>query len=57
MLHDTTAVEYRLRAIRALGKAIQKAQTSSLAEDEQDALLAMIQILLLHDVSILLLLS
>lgn len=50
-LHDTTAVEYRLRAIRALSKEIRRSQSETLLEDEQDAVLAIIQILLLHDVS------
>ncbi|PLB47495.1 hypothetical protein P170DRAFT_193531 [Aspergillus steynii IBT 23096] len=50
-LHDTTAVEYRLRAIRALSKEIRRSQSETLLEVEQDAVLAIIQILLLHDIS------
>lgn len=50
-LHETTAVEYRMKAIRALGEQIYKSQTTSLSEEEQDAIFATIQILLLHDVS------
>ncbi|KAH8425048.1 uncharacterized protein LDX57_002797 [Aspergillus melleus] len=50
-LHDTTAVEYRLRAIRALSKEIRRSQSETLLADEQDAVLAIIQILLLHDIA------
>lgn len=49
-MHETTAVEYRMKAIRALGEQIYKSQTTSLSEGEQDAIFATIQILLLHDV-------
>lgn len=49
-LQQDTAVEYRMRAIRALGEEIRKSQEGSLSEDEQDAVFAIIQILLLHDV-------
>lgn len=49
-MHETTAVEYRMKAIRALGEQIYKSQTTSLSEEEQDAIFATIQILLLHDV-------
>ncbi|KAK1138685.1 hypothetical protein N8T08_002076 [Aspergillus melleus] len=50
-LHDTTALEYRLRAIRALSKEIRRSQSETLLADEQDAVLAIIQILLLHDIA------
>jgi hypothetical protein len=51
-LYEEAAVEYRLRAIRALSEEIRKSQGPNfLHEDEQDAVLAIIQILLLHDVS------
>ena len=49
-LHQDVAVEYRMRAIRALSEEIRKSQEESLSEDEQDAVFAIIQILLLHDV-------
>ncbi|KAM0095637.1 hypothetical protein ACP6JD_000749 [Aspergillus fumigatus] len=49
-LYEEAAVEYRLRAIQALSEEIRKSQgPNSLHEDEQDAILAIIQILLLHD--------
>lgn len=50
-LHEEDAVEYRMKAIRALSEEIRKSQNITLPEDEQDAVLAIIQILLLHDVS------
>ncbi|RDW76785.1 uncharacterized protein DSM5745_06777 [Aspergillus mulundensis] len=50
-LHETTAVEYRLKAIRALGEQISKSQTTSLSKEEQDAVFATIQVLLLHDIA------
>lgn len=51
-LYEEAAVEYRLRAICALSEEIRKSQGPNfLHEDEQDAVLATIQILLLHDVS------
>ena len=50
-MHEATAVEYRMKAIRALSEEIRRSQASTLLEDEQDAVLAIIQILLLHDVS------
>ncbi|KAL4920048.1 fungal-specific transcription factor domain-containing protein [Aspergillus aurantiobrunneus] len=50
-LHETTAVEYRMKAIRALGEQICKSQAASLSEEEQDAVFATIQILLLHDIA------
>ncbi|PWY92410.1 C6 zinc finger domain protein [Aspergillus heteromorphus CBS 117.55] len=50
-LHEATAVEYRMKAIRALSEEIRKSQRTSLLEDEQDTVLAIIQILLLHDIS------
>ncbi|KAL3477449.1 fungal-specific transcription factor domain-containing protein [Aspergillus californicus] len=51
ILHDTTAVEYRVKAIRALGEQIRQSQETSLSEEEQDAVFATIQILLLHDIA------
>lgn len=51
-MHEATAVEYRMKAIRALSEEIRRSQASTLLEDEQDAVLAIIQILLLHDVSV-----
>ncbi|KAL2820918.1 fungal-specific transcription factor domain-containing protein [Aspergillus cavernicola] len=50
-LHETTAVEYRVKAIRALGELIRRSQNTSLSEEEQDAVFATIQILLLHDIA------
>ncbi|KAL3432090.1 fungal-specific transcription factor domain-containing protein [Aspergillus tetrazonus] len=50
-MHETTAVEYRLSAIRALGELIYKSQTTSLSKEEQDTVFATIQILLLHDIA------
>ncbi|KAL4877990.1 fungal-specific transcription factor domain-containing protein [Aspergillus karnatakaensis] len=50
-LHETTSVEYRMKAIRALGELIKKSQDTSLSEEEQDAVFATIQILLLHDIA------
>ncbi|KAL6230125.1 hypothetical protein BDW75DRAFT_245118 [Aspergillus navahoensis] len=50
-MHETTAVEYRMKAIRALGEQIHKSQTTSLSKEEQDAVFATIQILLLHDIA------
>ncbi|KAH1693201.1 hypothetical protein KXX23_001812 [Aspergillus fumigatus] len=51
-LYEEAAVEYRLRAIQALSEEIRKSQgPNSLHEDEQDAILAIIQILLLHDIA------
>ncbi|PWY84536.1 C6 zinc finger domain protein [Aspergillus sclerotioniger CBS 115572] len=50
-LHEATAVEYRMKAIRALSEEIRKSQRTSLLEDEQDTVLAIIQVLLLHDIS------
>ncbi|KAL4898089.1 fungal-specific transcription factor domain-containing protein [Aspergillus ambiguus] len=49
-LHEETAVEYRMNAIRALSEEIRRSQNVTLPEDEQDAVLAIIQILLLHDI-------
>ncbi|KAE8372406.1 C6 zinc finger domain protein [Aspergillus bertholletiae] len=50
-MHEVTAVEYRMKAIRALSEEIRRSQASTLLEDEQDAVLAIIQILLLHDIA------
>ncbi|KAL5051333.1 hypothetical protein BDW71DRAFT_51871 [Aspergillus fruticulosus] len=50
-MHETMAVEYRVKAIRALGEQIYKSQTTSLSKEEQDAVFATIQILLLHDIA------
>jgi hypothetical protein len=51
-MYEATAVEYRMKAIRALSEEIRRSQASTLLEDEQDAILAIIQILLLHDVCV-----
>ncbi|KAB8233875.1 uncharacterized protein BDW43DRAFT_275378 [Aspergillus alliaceus] len=50
-MYEATAVEYRMKAIRALSEEIRRSQASTLLEDEQDAVLAIIQVLLLHDIS------
>ncbi|KAL4933268.1 uncharacterized protein BDV17DRAFT_105561 [Aspergillus undulatus] len=50
-MHETTAVEFRMKAIRALGEIISKSQSASLSEEEQDAVFATIQLLLLHDIA------
>ncbi|KAI9370705.1 fungal-specific transcription factor domain-containing protein [Aspergillus egyptiacus] len=50
-LYETTAVEYRVKAIQALGEQIRQSQNTSLSEEEQDAVLATIQLLLLHDIA------
>ncbi|KAL4973427.1 fungal-specific transcription factor domain-containing protein [Aspergillus desertorum] len=50
-MQETTAVEYRMKAIRALGEQIYRSQTTSLSKEEQDAVFATIQILLLHDIA------
>lgn len=51
-LRETLAVEYRLKAIRSLGETIKNTFAGSLHEDDRDSMFAMIQILLLQDVSI-----
>lgn len=51
-MHDNEAVHYQLKAIRALAALLNKDRNSMLSEVEQDALLATIQILILHDVSL-----
>ncbi|KAL2863388.1 uncharacterized protein BJX67DRAFT_261123 [Aspergillus lucknowensis] len=50
-LHETTSVEYRVKAIRALSEQIRKSQNTSLSEEEQDGVFGTIQILLLHDIA------
>ncbi|THC97336.1 hypothetical protein EYZ11_003170 [Aspergillus tanneri] len=50
-LQVSTAVEYQMRAIRALSKEIRRSQNETLLEDEQDAVLAIIQVLLLQDIA------
>lgn len=50
-LRYTVAIEHRVKAIGALSATINKGLTESLGDDERDAILATIQILLLHDVS------
>lgn len=50
-LYETTAVDYRVKAITALGAAIRKVCSGSFTDDERDGVFATIQILLLHDVS------
>ena len=52
-LRETLAVEYRLRAIRILGSIVKEASAGASHEDDRDSMFALIQILLLHDVSIL----
>ncbi|KAL4803405.1 fungal-specific transcription factor domain-containing protein [Aspergillus unguis] len=50
-MHETAAVEYRMKAIRALGELISRSQASTLSEEEQDTIFATIQMLLLHDIA------
>ncbi|GAD96955.1 hypothetical protein PVAR5_5623 [Paecilomyces variotii No. 5] len=50
LLTQTVAVEYQLRAIQALGEAIEKGNKATLDENEIDTILATIQILILHDI-------
>ncbi|OQD76495.1 hypothetical protein PENDEC_c004G02412 [Penicillium decumbens] len=49
-LSESAAVDYRLKAITALGRAIEKVGSGSFDESERDAVFATIQILLLHDI-------
>lgn len=51
-LRETLAVEYRLKAIRSLGGTIKNTFAGALHENDRDSVFAMIQILLLQDVSI-----
>jgi hypothetical protein len=51
-LIETTSVEYRLKAIRALSEQVRKGQNTSLSEEEEDCVFATIQVMLLHDVSL-----
>ena len=56
-MHENEAVRYQLNAIRALAALLMNDGKSVLSEGEQDALLATIQILILHDVSSVLMFS
>ncbi|KAI1628731.1 C6 zinc finger domain protein [Exophiala viscosa] len=47
---DSEAVQYRLQAIRSLASLLAKDRRSTLSEVEQAALLATIQLLILHDI-------
>ncbi|KAF3398488.1 hypothetical protein F1880_005762 [Penicillium rolfsii] len=49
-LYETTAVNYRLKAITALGAAIRKVCSGYFSDDERDGVFVTIQILLLHDI-------
>ena len=50
-LRETLAVEYQVRAIRCLGETLQNGLSGELDENERDGIFAIIQILLLQDVS------
>ncbi|KAJ0426897.1 fungal-specific transcription factor domain-containing protein [Aspergillus carlsbadensis] len=50
-LIETTSVEYRLKAIRALSEQVRKGQNTSLSEEEEDCVFATIQVMLLHDIA------
>ncbi|UKZ84045.1 hypothetical protein TrVFT333_011861 [Trichoderma virens FT-333] len=50
-LLDTVAVEYRSRALKALSDAISKGILGKLGPSERDSIFAIIQMLLLHDIS------
>lgn len=50
-LCESAAVDYRLKAITALGRTIKKVGSGTFDENECDGIFATIQILLLHDVS------
>jgi hypothetical protein len=49
-VHESVAVNYRVRAITALGATIQKGYSLNFDENELDGVFATIQLLLLHDV-------
>ncbi|KAJ5127339.1 fungal-specific transcription factor domain-containing protein [Penicillium atrosanguineum] len=49
-LCESAAVDYRLKAISALGQKINKVGSGSFDENERDGVFATIQILLLHDI-------
>jgi hypothetical protein len=51
-LHETVAVNYRVQAFTALGAYIKKASFGTFDQSERDGFFATIQILLLHEVSI-----
>jgi len=53
-LHETVAVNYRVKAFTALGTYIEKASCGTFDQNQRDGVFATIQILLLHDVSTLL---
>lgn len=46
-----TALRHRLAAIRSLGSLLPKEETSRLSSDEEEAVLAMVLLLVFHDVS------
>lgn len=48
--HESIAVNYRLKAITALGATIKKGYSLNFDENERDGVFATIQLLLLHDV-------
>lgn len=51
-LADTTAaLEYRIAAIRSLSELFLKFEVSGLSTDEREASLAIVLLLILHDVS------
>ncbi|KAJ5683043.1 fungal-specific transcription factor domain-containing protein [Penicillium macrosclerotiorum] len=49
-LYETVAVDYRVRAITALGACIRKVCSGDFTSNERDAAFATIQVLLLHDI-------
>ncbi|CEO58722.1 hypothetical protein PMG11_03427 [Penicillium brasilianum] len=49
-LYETTAVDYRVKAITALGAAIRQVCSGSFNDNERDGVFVTIQILLLHDI-------
>lgn len=50
-LHESVAVDYRAKAISALGVTLRKVCSGDFTGGDRDAVFATIQILLLHDVS------
>jgi hypothetical protein len=50
-LYESVAVEYRAKAINALGTTINKVCSGNFRGSDVDSVFATIQILLLHDVS------
>lgn len=51
-LYESVAVDYRAKAINALGIAIRKVCSGDFTGGDRDSVFATIQILLLHDVSL-----